>query len=438
MLAQPIPAPLHGGSVDALFTVLNVPDEEGRVLIRGYLLGMLHPTGPYPGLALYGEQGSAKSSAAVFLRSVIDPTSAPKTGKPRNDETVFLQAHANWVPAFDNLGAIPDWLADALCGVSTGMAYNKRTLYDDTGLTVINVMRPFILTSITDAVTQSDLLNRLLVVRCPAIPKEHRLTEAELAKRFARAHPYILGGLLDATVEALKGYKTAQVGDLPRMADIARWVQAGEEALGQKPGTFVSVYTANEVDSYEAVLNANLVAQAVIRLMAEESQWEDTPTELYRVLSHLVAEGPYDKTPFGWPTNAKTMSDKLNAAVPALREREGIDVRRGSPGHERVIRLLKLELEDGSKSGPAPHILNMEASGASALWSRSDATDAQIPTLSSLGSKVEEEEEERKEKARAAASDASVEQGEKQGKAAWPSDADYEAALAFLREPPEF
>lgn len=349
MLERPLPTPRRGGSVDRLWDVLNVPDKDSRVLITAFLLGMLHPTGPYPGLALYGEQGTAKTSTARYLRQVVDPTSAPVTGDPRDIETVALQAHANWVPVFDNLRTVRDILSDALCRLCTGSAYNKRTHYANTDLTVVKTKRPFMLTSIADAVQQPDLIDRMLVVRLQPIPRGKRRTEAVTDAIFSEAHPDILGGLLDAAVDSLCGHEHVELGSLPRMADFARWVIAAESALGWKDGTFLRVYDGNKTDAYETAINANPVAQAVVSLMDKWSDdtWKGTPTDLYIVLSAQVDDGR-GKKPVGWPVNAQKMTDRLNEAAPALRSR-GIDVQPCRIGNDRGWRLERLDLVDSGE-----------------------------------------------------------------------------------------
>lgn len=373
MSARPLPDPKQGGSIDRLFDVLNIPNDDSRVLVKGFLLGLLHPTGPYPGLALYGEQGTAKTSTARYLRSVVDPTSAPVTGDPRDIETAALQAHANWVPVLDNVRTVRDWLADFLCRLATGGAFNKRTHYEMTDLTVVNTKRPFMLTSIADAIQQPDLINRVLTIRLPVIPKNERKSEDWANAKFAEVHSEVLGGLLDAAVMALRGYKSVQLDELPRMADLAKWVTAAEPAMCLKPGTFIRAYAGNETDAYEAAINANPVARAVIRLMEAQALWKGTPTSLYNDLSALVDNG-YGRKPTGWPTSPQLMANKLNEAAPALRTR-GIDVRRVRLGDDRGWCLERLE--SPSESGEEEETY---------------APDAEEPLFSFRGQREEEKE----------------------------------------------
>ena len=57
----PLPLPARGGSIDELAPFLNLPSRDDFVLVVAWLLGALRAGGPYPLLALSGEQGSAKT-----------------------------------------------------------------------------------------------------------------------------------------------------------------------------------------------------------------------------------------------------------------------------------------------------------------------------------------------------------------------------------------
>jgi hypothetical protein len=56
----PLPAPQRGGSIEELASFLNLPSRNDFVLVVAWLLAALRAGGPYPVLAISGEQGSAK------------------------------------------------------------------------------------------------------------------------------------------------------------------------------------------------------------------------------------------------------------------------------------------------------------------------------------------------------------------------------------------
>jgi hypothetical protein len=82
------------------------------VLLVAWLLGALRAGGPYPVLAIAGEQGSAKTVLSKLLRAVIDPSVAPVRALPRDERELFIAASNGHVLAFDNLSGLPPWLSD--------------------------------------------------------------------------------------------------------------------------------------------------------------------------------------------------------------------------------------------------------------------------------------------------------------------------------------
>ena len=70
----PLPVPQPGGSIEALAPLLNLADRNDLVLVVMWLLATLRSRGPYPLLAISGEQGSAKTVLSKLLKALIDPT----------------------------------------------------------------------------------------------------------------------------------------------------------------------------------------------------------------------------------------------------------------------------------------------------------------------------------------------------------------------------
>src|SRR6516162_2299871 len=66
----PLPVPQKGGPIDALARFLNLPATNEFVLVVAWLLAALRPNGPYPILAVAGEQGSAKTALTKIVREL--------------------------------------------------------------------------------------------------------------------------------------------------------------------------------------------------------------------------------------------------------------------------------------------------------------------------------------------------------------------------------
>ncbi|MFO8014869.1 MAG: hypothetical protein R6X20_16390 [Phycisphaerae bacterium] len=178
----PLPAPARGGKVDDLRRFLNVGEDSDFVLIVAWLLACLRPRGPYPILCLYGEQGSAKSTACKMLRALVDPNSALLRGEPRDPRDLIITASNSWLLGYDNLSYVRPWLSDAFCRLSTGGGFATRELYTDREEVIFDAQRPLIMNGITDLANRSDLLDRTLAVTLSPIPARQR------HHREARAH----------------------------------------------------------------------------------------------------------------------------------------------------------------------------------------------------------------------------------------------------------
>jgi 5S rRNA maturation endonuclease (ribonuclease M5) len=342
----PLPPPSRGGNLSALRRLVNVKTEAGFALIVAWLLGALRPSGPYPMLGLAGEQRTAKTTLGRILRALIDPNVSPLRTEPRDEGDLLIAATNGAIVALDNLSHLPGWLSDALCRLATGGGLSKRTLYTDAEETLIDAQRPILLTGIETVLTRGDAVDRALLVELEKILDEDRRTEAELNAAFEASRPGVLGALLDAASTALRNWETTNPERLPRMADFARWVEAGAPALGWEPGYFLSIYATNRGEADEIALDALPIGTVVRAFVADRNDWEGTPTELLTILNDRAGETAKDRT---WPKKAHNLSGQLKRLAPNLR-RLGVEVKLGERDTKgnRVIKLSKQETKAGA------------------------------------------------------------------------------------------
>jgi hypothetical protein len=296
-----LPAPASGGSVETLRSFLNVKRNADFVLAVSWLLAALRDCGPYPVLALSGEQGSAKSTFSALLRALIDPNTAPLRALPREDRDLFIAANNGHVLGFDNLSGIPPWISDTLCRLATGGGFSVRQLYTDDSETLFDAMRPAILNGIEDVATRPDLADRAILLTLESIPEADRRSERELWAAFDKERPRILGALLDAVAYGLKRLPHVRLKRLPRMADFAVWIAACEPALWEA-GTFADAYESNRDAAVATTIEADLVAAALSALMdTRDTCWAGTATELLAALAAHVPET--QQRGKGWPAH---------------------------------------------------------------------------------------------------------------------------------------
>jgi hypothetical protein len=340
---NPLPLPERGGSIDDLQSLLNIKDRKQWLLVKGWLIGTLSPRGPFPILAVGGEQGSAKTCLSKILRSMIDPNILPVRRPPKNTDDLMIAANNGWIVTFENISKITDRMSDDLCTLATGGGISKRKLYSNANETIIRACRPMIMNGIEDFITRQDLLDRSIVLALPAIPKENRRPEAEIVKDIKHLRPKILGALFDAAVVGLQRKDTLELGELPRMADFAKWAVA---ALGDEGKEFLEEYKLNRDQAVADALEGQPIFVALAGFIErEKGHWSGTATKL---LSLLNAGSDYiSRKAKGWPSAANALSGTLRRLTPALHT-VGIDVEfsRDEKAKRRIITIKKVEVTE--------------------------------------------------------------------------------------------
>jgi hypothetical protein len=278
----PLPVPVRGGSLTALRRFLNLArkSDDAWCLLVAWLLAALRPTGPYPVLVLYGEQGSAKSSTVRVLRALVDPNAAALRTTPREERDLVIAATNGWLIALDNLSHLSDWLSDALCRLATGSGFATRELYTDADETIFAAQRPIVLNGIEEVATRGDLLDRAIILYLPTIPDDQRQDEKVFWGEFEQARPQILGAILDMVSSALQHLPHTTLDLKPRMADFALWACAAAEACGWTAQNFLDAYRGVRDAVHDLTLEASPVGPLVRDFAQQHSSWEGTASEL--------------------------------------------------------------------------------------------------------------------------------------------------------------
>jgi hypothetical protein len=310
---QPLPLPVRGGSIEALAPFVNLASDNDFVLLVAWLLGALRAGGPYPVLAIAGEQGSAKTVLSKFLRALIDPSVAPVRALPRDERELFIAASHSHVLAFDNLSGLPPWLSDTLCRLTSGGAFSTRRLFTDQDEILLAAARPIILNGIEDIVTRPDLADRAILLMLAPIAERQRRPEHVLWQEFELARPYI-------TAHGLQMLPRVRLHRLPRMADFALWATACESAF-RPAGTVEAAYSNNRRDAIENIIDADPLAAHVRELMADRAQWTGRASDLLQAGTNRS----------GWPQSARALAGRLRRAQTFLRTL-GIEIVFGREG----------------------------------------------------------------------------------------------------------
>ncbi|MBC7625477.1 MAG: hypothetical protein H7232_19135 [Aeromicrobium sp.] len=311
---RPLPMPVGGGTMDALWSLVNIPVDD-RVLVLVWLLECMRADTPFPVLELTGEQGSIKSTTQKFLRRLIDPNQADLRSAPRSVEDVWIAAHSSHMVSLENLSHLSSDYQDALCVLATGGAFATRTLYTNVEETVIELCKPIILNGINAVVTSQDLVDRCVHIDLPIVLK--RLLAGDVNARFEGAWPELLGALLDLFSEVLKTLPTVHIDPerRPRMADFAYLGEALMKAQGEQDGAFVRLYDEKRKQGIHRTVDACAVGAALMsHFERQPGWWRGTLSQL------LILIEPFQRRGDAWPKSPRALGDVLRRVSPALRQ----------------------------------------------------------------------------------------------------------------------
>jgi hypothetical protein len=239
---RPLPEPEVGGMIEELRGFFNVRSDDDFMLVVAWLVAALRDRGPYPVLAINGEQGTGKSLFSRMIRALVDPSAAPIRAIPKDDRDLVVSAGNSWAMVFDNLSSVPAWFADALCRLATGSGFATRMLHTDRDEIIFAGARAIVLNGIPSLTDRADLADRAITIHLAALTEDARDPEDELMAAFEAKRPLILGALLDAVSSALRNVNRIKLDRAPRMVDFAKWVTAAEAGIGWKSGLFLDVY----------------------------------------------------------------------------------------------------------------------------------------------------------------------------------------------------
>jgi hypothetical protein len=360
----PLPIPVEGGNIWELRGFLNVRDRD-FVLDVGWLLGAMRLAGSYPLMCRSGLAGMAKTTGLRVLQRLVDPHFIDVRPFKGQDD-LFVGALNSWILPFDNLSRIRDDESDALAMISTGTGYGKRQLYTDAGQFMIRVARPIMLAGIpSDLAERDDLASRAIVLELPMLSDEEIKYEEELWVDFEEARPRILGALLDGIVGALRGYQAVDLrrrGRI-RMADFARWAEAGCRALGFRDGEFLDAFVANQGRTLQIAFRRDPVAQAVELLIKQSGgRWAGNTKPLLSALERAVRKGGQGDLlkDDEWPGSDVWLGRKLRRSAAVLRKVCGIeikfdvDLRASGEGDKDGLEIRKMEPKVAEVVQPKP------------------------------------------------------------------------------------
>jgi len=172
---------------------------------------------------------------------------------------------------------------------------------------------------------------------------------------FEEMRPQILGFIFDIVSKALKIKESLKINSLPRMADFALFGEAISQAMGHKPYEFLKVYYQNIGTQNIEAIEANPLAQAIVKLIDEYGntnpddiiQYSAQTADCKFHLDKIAENYNIDIESKLWPRSPNVLSRKLKEIKSNLLEGFGIEIiiSRDSKKNTSLIEIYKIPPE---------------------------------------------------------------------------------------------
>jgi hypothetical protein len=122
---------------------------------------------------------------------------------PQTAGGLIASTEDRWILAYDDVGLIPGWFAQALSNLVSGRAVAGDPLPPNKAPSPAPSARPVIVSGILDQEAPAELTQVSIGLHLQPIGFDRRRAEGEFWRSFQADHSRILGGLLDVLAEGL-------------------------------------------------------------------------------------------------------------------------------------------------------------------------------------------------------------------------------------------
>jgi hypothetical protein len=204
-------------------------------------------------------------------------------------------------------------------------------LFSDDDDIIYNFKRCIGFDGINLAATKADLLDRGLIIQLSKISKDKRRENEEIRTEFEIIRPKLLGYIFDILVKVLATISSVKLSELPRMADFAKVCETISRCMGNEPNAFIKANDRNLQLQTEQVLESNIIAPVILKLMDDKQEWIGSATDLLANMERLAATMKVK----AWPKGPHILIRRLNE-VKATLEDVGIFITRGLDTQSKV------------------------------------------------------------------------------------------------------
>lgn len=361
--------------LDAYIELLNLSDDDNKLLAKVWISCALVPGIPHPILSAIGPQGSCKTTALKALRKLVDNSRTLALSLPREGNELIQQLAHHYLPVFDNVHELEQWQSDALCRAVTGEGFSKRMLYSDDDDYIYSYRRVVAVNGISTPGTAPDYLDRNLILEFQRVPKTRRRKLQEIEDKLDALAPQARAFLFKKVSEAMKLERQENNGlpqtNLPRMADFAYFGEAHSRAMGYAASKFFKAYEENQAELIKVAVDNSLLGD-LVREFAESKAldasgnngsepqqtledgilFKGSPTEFYNALTAFAETKQINVKTKEFPKAANSLTRSLGPLIVPLTEL-GFQLLLPSKTNsreknERILQLKKVPLGENS------------------------------------------------------------------------------------------
>ena len=335
---------------DQFMHLINVGDNDNKLLLKCYIIALFIPEIPKPVLMLHGEQGSAKSTLQELIKMLIDPSSILTVTFPRDINELVQKLMHNYICYFDNVSEIKEWISDQLCRAVTGSGFSKRELYSDDDDVIYNFRRCIGFNGINLGATKADLLDRGIIIKLERLPKENQRRLEIIWREFEKIKAQVLGYIFDILVRVLQIRKngSVEIRGYPRMADFAEIGEIISRCMGYANNEFLDAYYKNIRLQAEEAIDAHPIGTAIVILMEGRLEWIGSATELLSKLEDIATQHKINIRDKLRPKTPNWLSRRINEVKTNLREK-GIAIEKDTSDNSNkrlIIRKIHADPEN--------------------------------------------------------------------------------------------
>ena len=318
---------------DQFLNLTNVKKKH-RQLIKVYVVSLLIPEIAHVILNIHGPKGAAKSFLLMLIKTLIDPSKPVLLTLPKKTEEFIQQVYHNHLSFYDNVKYISQDLSNEICKAITGIGSTKRKLYTDNEDVIYEYKHCLSLNGINIALTESDALDRSLMIELEEIGDEDRRKEEDLLGEFERIRPKVFAYTVDVLSKAMQIKTTLHLPMLTRMADFTEWGEAISRAMGYDKMTFIRAFNENRGEQNVVAIEESIVGSLLVKFWNDYIQNNKgnstlvvSPGNLYNQLVAFAENNDININHTHFPKIPSVLVKRINIIKPNLKEAYGIIVK---------------------------------------------------------------------------------------------------------------